>query len=91
MKFPNDFIWGAAASSDPIEGAACRDGGGHSIGDMLGRHEGKIIGGDTDEIACDHYHRYREDVGLMAELGLQAWRFSVSWRPCYVPDDVNKL
>ena len=90
MKFPNEFIWGAAASSYQIEGAAYRDGGGHSIWDMLGRHEGKIIGGDTGEIACDHYNRYREDVGLMADLGLQAYRFSVSW-PRVLPDGVGTI
>jgi beta-glucosidase len=79
MNFPENFTWGAAASSYQIEGAAYRDGGGVSVWDMLGRHAGKIVGGDTGEIACDHYHRYREDVALMAELGLQAYRFSVSW------------
>ncbi len=77
--FPKDFVWGAAASSYQIEGAAGRDGGGVSVWDMLGRQPGKIVNGDTGEVACDHYHRYREDVGLMAEMGLQAYRFSVSW------------
>ena len=90
MKFPSDFIWGAAASSYQIEGAAYRDGGGLSVWDMLGRHEGKIIGGDTGEVACDHYHRYREDVALMADVGLQAYRFSVSW-PRVLPDGVGAI
>jgi beta-glucosidase len=57
MKFPQDFIWGATASSYQIKGAVYRDGG-HSIWDMLGRHEGKIIGGDSGEIGCDHYNCY---------------------------------
>ncbi|MGB5443388.1 MAG: family 1 glycosylhydrolase, partial [Gammaproteobacteria bacterium] len=76
---PKDFIWGAAASSYQVEGAAWRDGGGASVWDMLGRQTGRINNGDSGEIACDHYHRYREDVGLMADIGLQAYRFSVSW------------
>jgi beta-glucosidase len=79
MEFPQGFTWGAATSSYQVEGAAYRDGGGYSVWDMLGRHAGKIAGGDTGEIACDHYHRFREDVGLMAEIGLKAYRFSVSW------------
>ena len=79
MKFPAGFVWGAAASSYQIEGAAYRAGGGLSTWDMLGRHAGKIAGGDTGEIACDHYNRYLEDVELMAGLGLGAYRFSVSW------------
>jgi beta-glucosidase len=77
--FPKDFVWGGAASSYQIEGAAYLDGGGLSVWDMLGRQPGRVVNGDTGEIACDHYHRYREDVGLMAEIGLQAYRFSVSW------------
>jgi len=77
--FPKDFVWGAAASSYQIEGAAWRDGGGASVWDMLGRQPGKIVNGDSGELACDHYHRYRDDVGLMAEIGLQAYRLSVSW------------
>ena len=81
MKFPADFS----------RGAADRDGGGHSIGDMFGRHEGRIIGGATGEIACNHYHRYREGVGLIADPGLQAGRFPVSWRRAFLPNDINKL
>ncbi len=90
MKYPNDFIWGAAASSYQIEGAAYRDGGGRSVWDMLGRHPGKIVNGDTGEVACDHVNRYREDVGLMAEIGLQAYRFSVSW-PRVLPAGEGKI
>lgn len=90
MKFPNSFIWGAAASSYQIEGAPWREGGGRSVWDMLGRHAGKIVGGDTGEFACDHFHRYAEDVGLMAEIGLQAYRFSVSW-PRVLPGGVGRI
>lgn len=79
MKFPKDFVWGAAASSYQIEGAAYRDGGGLSTWDMMCRHEGKVLNGDNGDVACDHINRYQEDVDLMADLGLQAYRFSVSW------------
>jgi len=90
MKFPPDFIWGAATSSYQIEGAAWRGGGGRSVWDMLGRQPGKIANGDTGEIACDHYNRYREDIKLMADIGLQAYRFSVSW-PRVLPDGVGAI
>jgi beta-glucosidase/6-phospho-beta-glucosidase/beta-galactosidase len=79
MSFPKDFVWGAATSSYQIEGAASRDGGGASVWDMLCLQPGRIANGDTGEIACDHYRRYREDVGLMADMGLQAYRFSNCW------------
>ena len=79
MTFPSDFIWGGATSSYQIEGAATRDGGGASVWDMLGRQPGRINNCDTGEIACDHYRRYREDVALMAELGVDAYRFSIAW------------
>lgn len=90
MKFPADFVWGAATSAYQVEGAAYRDGGGDSVWDMLGRQPGRIAGGDTGEIACDHYHRYREDVELMADIGLQAYRFSVSW-PRVLPRGVGEI
>ena len=90
MKFPKDFTWGAATSSYQIEGAAFRDGGGSSVWDMLGRQSDKIANGDTGEIACDHYHRHKDDVTLMAEIGLQAYRFSISW-PRVLPDGTGKV
>ena len=90
MKFPQDFVWGAATSSYQIEGSAYRDGGGRSVWDMLGQHVGKIIGGDTGRVACDLLHRYREDVGLMSDIGLQAYRFSVSW-PRVLPAGVGRI
>jgi len=86
--FPKDFVWGGATSSYQVEGAAYRDGGGASVWDMLGRQPGRIKNGDTGEVACDHYHRYREDVGLMAAMGLQAYRFSISW-PRVLPQGVG--
>ena len=90
MAFTKDFVWGAAASSYQLEGAAGRDGGGASVWDMLGRQPGRINNGDTGDIACDHYYRYREDVGLMAEMGLQAYRLSVSW-PRVLPQGVGSV
>ena len=88
MKFPDTFVWGAAASSYQIEGAACHAGGGLSIWDMLGRQPGRIANGDTGDIACDHYHRYPHD--LMARIGLQAYRFSVSW-PRVLPQGIGAV
>jgi len=75
--FPKDFLWGAAAASAQIEGAWDVDGRTPSIWDMA--PQGKIKNGDTCHVACDHYHRYKEDVALMKEMGLKSYRFSVSW------------
>jgi len=74
-----DFLWGAATSSFQIEGAANEDGRGQSVWDTICRTKGQVANGDTGEVACDHYHRYAEDIGLMKALGLGAYRFSVSW------------
>ena len=74
-----DFVWGAATAAYQIEGAVAEDGRGESIWDRFSHTPGRVLNGDTGDVACDHYHRYREDVALMAELGLQAYRFSVAW------------
>lgn len=79
VTFPSNFIWGAATASYQIEGAWDADGKGESIWDRFSHTPGKITHGDTGDIACDHYHRYREDIALMRQLGLKAYRFSVSW------------
>ena len=79
QPFPQGFTWGAATAAYQIEGAAAADGRGPSVWDTFSRTPGKVRGGDTGDIACDAYHRYREDVALMASLGLDAYRFSVSW------------
>jgi beta-glucosidase len=84
-RFPGDFTWGAATSAYQIEGAHDADGRGRSIWDVFCRVPGAIANGETGDVACDHYRRYREDVGLMAELGLGAYRFSVSW-PRVLPE-----
>ncbi len=86
--FPSSFVWGAAAASYQIEGATDADGKGPLVWDIFCRQPGKIWQGNTGDVACDHYHRYREDVRLMKELGLQAYRFSISW-PRVLPQGVG--
>jgi beta-glucosidase len=83
--FPPDFIWGAATASHQIEGAWDEDGKGESIWDHFSHTPGKIANGDMGDVACDHYHRWREDVALMKEIGLQAYRFSIAW-PRLLPE-----
>jgi beta-glucosidase len=78
-SFPPGFTWGAATAAYQIEGAARIDGRGQSVWDTFSHTPGKVRGGDTGDIACDSYHRYREDVALMTSLGLNAYRFSISW------------
>ncbi|MFI8521698.1 GH1 family beta-glucosidase [Streptomyces sp. NPDC085481] len=78
-RFPPDFLWGAATAAYQIEGAATEDGRTPSIWDTFSHTPGKVFEGHTGDVAVDHYHRFREDVGLMAGLGLNAYRFSVSW------------
>ena len=79
IVFPEDWVWGAATAAYQIEGAAREDGRGPSIWDVFSHAPGKIAGGDTGDVAVDHYHRYRDDIGLMRELGLGWYRFSISW------------
>ena len=79
LSFPAHFTWGAATAAYQIEGAANVDGRGLSIWDTFSRQPGKINRGDTGDVACDAYHRYREDVALMSTLGLNSYRFSISW------------
>lgn len=79
ISFPQDFLWGAATAAAQIEGAWNEDGKGESIWDRFGHQPGKVSNGDTADVACDHYHRYVEDIALMKQLGLQAYRFSISW------------
>jgi beta-glucosidase len=79
ISFPSDFVWGAATASYQIEGAWNADGKGESIWDRFTHTPGHIINNDTGDVACDHYHRYRDDVKLMRQLGLNAYRFSIAW------------
>jgi beta-glucosidase len=78
-NFPPDFLWGAATAAYQIEGATYADGRGESVWDRFAATPGKVRGGDTGEIACDFYHRHPEDIALMRELGLDAFRFSIAW------------
>ncbi len=77
--YPAGFVWGVATSAYQIEGAAAVDGKGPSIWDTFSHQPGRTRGGATGDVAVDHYHRYPEDIRLMAELGLKAYRFSTAW------------
>jgi beta-glucosidase len=76
---PDDFLWGAGTAAYQVEGAATEDGRGESIWDRFAATPGKVRNGDSGAVACDFYHRYPEDIALMHELGLDAFRFSISW------------
>jgi len=82
-RFPKDFIWGVAAAAPQIEGAAFADGKGESIWDRFALKPGKIKNGNTPGVACDHYHRYREDFALMRGLGIKHYRLSIAWPRIY--------
>lgn len=79
MKFPKDFLFGAASASYQVEGAWNEDGKGVSNWDVFSKIPGKTFEGTNGDVAVDHYHRYKEDVKLMAEMGLESYRFSISW------------
>ncbi|GAB3154583.1 GH1 family beta-glucosidase [Micromonospora sonneratiae] len=79
LRFPDGFGWGAATSAYQIEGAAKDDGRGESIWDTFSHTPGRVHGGDTGDVAADHYHRYLADLDLMKDLGLRTYRFSISW------------
>lgn len=89
-EFPHDFLWGAATAAYQVEGAWNEDGRGESIWDRFSHTPGKIANGDTGDIACDHYHRYEEDISLMRQLGLKAYRFSSSW-PRVLPSGRGRI
>ena len=85
--FPSSFVFGVAAASAQIEGAAFDDGKGPSIWDRFARTPGKVAHGDTLDVACDHYHRYDEDFALMASLGVRHYRLSIAWPRIYPQGD----
>jgi beta-glucosidase len=89
-RFPRPFLWGAATSSYQIEGAVDEDGRGRSIWDTFCEQPGAIVDASSGEVACDHYHRYADDVALMAGLGVKAYRFSLAW-PRIVPDGDGRV
>jgi beta-glucosidase len=88
--FKEDFVWGVATASYQIEGAAKEDGRGDSVWDMLCRKPGAIFQGHNGDVACDHYHRFKEDVALMKELGVKGYRFSLSWSRL-IPDGIGAV
>jgi len=88
--FPANFVWGAAAASYQIEGAAYADDKGLSTWDMFCKKPGMVWNGQSGEVACDHFARYREDVALMKQIGLGAYRLSISW-PRVIPDGVGRV
>ena len=88
--FPTDFVWGAATASYQIEGAWREAGKGESIWDRFCHHPGNIADGDTGDIACDHYHRWPEEIALMRDMGLKAYRFSISW-PRILPSGFGQV
>jgi len=89
MSFPSGFAWGAATAAYQVEGAAHQDGRGESVWDMFCRKDGAVYNGHTGDTACDHYHRWHEDIGLMKDMGLKAYRLSISW-PRVLPDGIGK-
>src|SRR5688572_30957462 len=78
-RFPDGFLWGAATSAYQIEGSPLADGAGPSIWHRFSHTPGMVAGGETGDVACDHYRRMPEDVALMRRLGLGAYRFSIAW------------
>src|SRR5215472_5397948 len=90
IAFPAGFTWGAATAAYQIEGAVDADGRGPSVWDTFSHTPGKVRGGDTGDVACDSYHRYREDADLIQSLGLSAYRFSISW-PRVLPAGAGKV
>ncbi len=88
MAFSKGFLWGAASASHQVEGAYLEDGKTLNIWDAL--VEGHVEHGDDGKVACDHYHRYKEDVALMKKIGLKSYRFSISWARIF-PDDSGKV
>ena len=90
LLFPENFMWGSATASYQIEGAWDQDGKGESIWDRFSYNPGKILNNDTGDVAIDHYNRYREDVALMQEMGLQAYRFSIAW-PRILPEGRGRI
>ena len=85
ISFPKDFLWGAATSSFQIEGSPLADGAAKSNWYQWTKTTGKIADQSDADIACDHYHRYKEDVAMMKEMGLKTYRFSLSW-PRVIPE-----
>lgn len=87
FRFPKNFVWGVATAAPQIEGAAFEDGKGESIWDRFARIPGRVHNGDTLDVACDHYHRFRQDFRLMKKLGVKNYRLSLAWPRFYPSGD----
>ena len=90
MGFGKEFVWGAATSAYQIEGAALEGGKGKHIWDVYTENPGRVFDNHTGKVACDHYHRFREDVKLMKSIGLKAYRFSIDWSRV-IPEGFGKV
>ena len=90
MGFPKNFLWGAASAAYQIEGAYKEDGKGDGIWDAMTQKPGRVAHGENGNVACDHYHHYKEDIALMKQLGFKSYRFSISW-PRVLPDGVGTV
>jgi len=90
LTFPKDFIWGVATSAYQIEGAWNEDGRGASIWDTFSHTPGKVVNNENGDVAADHYHHWKEDIALLSELGIQAYRFSTAW-PRILPDGTGRV
>src|SRR5215469_3337419 len=90
IMFPEGFVWGASTSSYQIEGAVDVDGRGKSIWDVFSHAPGRVKGGDTGDVACDHYHRWPEDIELLSRGGFADYRFSVAW-PRILPEGAGAV
>ena len=90
MAFSKDFLWGAATAAAQVEGGWNEDGRGASFWNTLIHQSGRIKHGETCEVACDHYHRWKEDVAIMKQIGLKSYRFSISWSRI-LPDGIGKV
>jgi len=90
LVFPGDFLWGSSTASYQVEGATHEGGRGECIWDTFARKPGSVYAGENGDVACDQYHRYEEDIELMAELGLKSYRFSIAW-PRILPTGTGKV
>jgi beta-glucosidase len=90
LTFPKDFVWGVATSAYQIEGAWQEDGRGVSIWDTFSHTPGKIVNDENGDVTVDHYHRWKQDIALLSDLGMQAYRFSVAW-PRIWPDGTGRV
>jgi beta-glucosidase len=90
LVFPKDFVWGTATAAYQVEGAAREGGRGESIWDVFARKPGAVYAGENGDVACDQYHKYEEDIEIMAELGFTSYRFSIAW-PRIIPAGTGKV